>query len=91
MNVEETSAIVTGAASGLGRAVAQRLADAGATFVGLDLAAALEAVDTLAGSGSVDAPKSRRRAHGLRCSADQLSHVAPKLSHPNVKINPRQA
>ena len=42
MKIEGCTAIVTGAASGLGAAAARALADRGATVVGLDLPAAIE-------------------------------------------------
>lgn len=49
MNVEETTALVTGAASGLGAATAAALAQGGAAVVGLDLAGAVEKADSPAG------------------------------------------
>lgn len=44
MDIPHTTALVTGAASGLGRATAERLAGEGAQVIGLDLAAAIEKV-----------------------------------------------
>ena len=44
MQLEETTAVITGAASGLGAATAALLASRGATVVGLDLAASIEKV-----------------------------------------------
>jgi 3-oxoacyl-[acyl-carrier protein] reductase len=38
VSLSGTRAIVTGAASGIGRAAARALADAGSTVIGLDLA-----------------------------------------------------
>jgi NAD(P)-dependent dehydrogenase (short-subunit alcohol dehydrogenase family) len=45
MHVQNTSAIVTGAASGLGAATAAALAEAGAKVFGLDLPSAIEAAE----------------------------------------------
>ena len=42
MEISGTAALVTGGASGLGAATAKRLADAGATVFGLDLAQSIE-------------------------------------------------
>ncbi|PQP11756.1 SDR family NAD(P)-dependent oxidoreductase, partial [Rhodococcus opacus] len=42
MNIVDSAALVTGAASGLGAATAKRLADAGATVFGLDLQQSIE-------------------------------------------------
>ncbi|GGA61450.1 3-hydroxy-2-methylbutyryl-CoA dehydrogenase [Pseudoclavibacter endophyticus] len=42
MNLQGTTALVTGAASGLGAATATLLAERGATVIGIDLAAAIE-------------------------------------------------
>lgn len=42
MEIQGTAALVTGGASGLGAATAKRLADAGATVFGLDLAQSIE-------------------------------------------------
>lgn len=44
MDIRHTTALVTGAASGLGRATAERLAGEGAQVIGIDLAAAIEKV-----------------------------------------------
>ncbi|WP_407107700.1 SDR family NAD(P)-dependent oxidoreductase [Rhodococcus aetherivorans] len=51
MEIQGTAALVTGAASGLGAATAQRLADAGATVFGLDLAQSIERVGDKAPAG----------------------------------------
>ena len=53
MQIEGTTALVTGAASGLGAATAAALAARGATVVGLDLASQIEKVDA-AGGGHPD-------------------------------------
>ncbi|WP_449279348.1 SDR family oxidoreductase [Leucobacter sp. GX0328] len=45
MDLQGTSALVTGAASGLGAAVARALADQGVAVLGLDLAAAIDSVE----------------------------------------------
>jgi NAD(P)-dependent dehydrogenase (short-subunit alcohol dehydrogenase family) len=55
MNVEETTAIVTGAASGLGAATAAALARGGAAVVGLDLPGAVEKAEPPAGGRLVAA------------------------------------
>lgn len=44
MDIRHTTALVTGAASGLGRATTERLAGEGAQVIGIDLAAAIEKV-----------------------------------------------
>src|SRR4051794_2171066 len=49
MQIEGTTALVTGAASGLGAATAAALAARGATVVGLDLAASIDKASPTAG------------------------------------------
>ncbi|GGM10493.1 SDR family NAD(P)-dependent oxidoreductase [Nakamurella endophytica] len=56
MQVAGISAVVTGAASGLGAATARALADAGAAVVGLDLAAGWERAPLTDAAGGGDTP-----------------------------------
>jgi NAD(P)-dependent dehydrogenase (short-subunit alcohol dehydrogenase family) len=49
MEIHDTTAIVTGAASGLGAATAARLVELGATVVGFDTPAAVQAASPPAG------------------------------------------
>ena len=75
MELQGIGALVTGAASGLGRASAQALAQAGATVVASDLAAALEAAEL--------PPEIRRVAAdvtdpgAVRAAAEAAAEVAP--------------
>jgi NAD(P)-dependent dehydrogenase (short-subunit alcohol dehydrogenase family) len=77
MQLRDTSAIVTGAASGLGAAAAAELAAGGAVVFGLDLPTAIEAAPAVEGLTYVVRGRHRRlvgagrggrgRASALRC------------------------
>jgi NAD(P)-dependent dehydrogenase (short-subunit alcohol dehydrogenase family) len=71
MRLDNTTAVVTGAASGLGRTVAHTLAQAGAHVLGLDLAAGIGCADRIPG---VDyRPVDITRAKDV---ADAVEHAA---------------
>jgi NAD(P)-dependent dehydrogenase (short-subunit alcohol dehydrogenase family) len=81
-------AVVTGAAAGLGRAEAIGLAQAGATVVVNDMAAALDASDVLdeiaaAGSKGVAVAGDISR----RSTADELVQTADRLGGLNIVVN----
>ncbi|RKJ95144.1 SDR family NAD(P)-dependent oxidoreductase [Alicycliphilus denitrificans] len=70
MLLENKTAVVTGAAAGIGAAIAQRLAEAGANVVltDVDTAKGAELAAALAGRGL--------RAHFMRCDAGDLQSIA---------------
>nr|WP_202916721.1 SDR family NAD(P)-dependent oxidoreductase [Rhodococcus aetherivorans] len=64
--------MVTGAASGLGAATAQRLADAGATVFGLDLAQSIERVGDKAPAGVTLIATDVTSADDVQAAVDQI-------------------
>lgn len=76
MRIDGTTALVTGAASGLGAATAALLADRGARVVGLDLPAAIERAGTVDGVGLVAADVTSET--DIRAAIDVIG-VAPPL------------
>jgi 2-hydroxycyclohexanecarboxyl-CoA dehydrogenase len=88
MNLNDKIALVTGAGSGIGKAIATKLAEYGATTIVTDLRpeAAQEVADALTARGL----KARAQALDV-CSADQVAGVKEKLAGeglaPNVIVN----
>ncbi|CDZ88252.1 SDR family NAD(P)-dependent oxidoreductase [Rhodococcus ruber] len=72
MEIQGTAALVTGAASGLGAATAQRLADAGATVFGLDLAQSIERVGDKAPAGVTLIATDVTSADDVQAAVDQI-------------------
>lgn len=72
MEIQGTAALVTGAASGLGAATAQRLADAGATVFGLDLAQSIERVGDKALAGVTLIATDVTSADDVQAAVDQI-------------------
>ncbi|EME51091.1 MULTISPECIES: SDR family NAD(P)-dependent oxidoreductase [Rhodococcus] len=72
MEIQGTAALVTGAASGLGAATAQRLADAGATVFGLDLAQSIERVGDKAPAGVTLIATDVTSAEDVQAAVDQI-------------------
>ncbi len=89
MQVRDTTAIVTGGASGLGAATASALAGEGATVIVLDLPAAIEQAPEVA------VPR-RPQPHGRRVAAEERGGVSRRpqpekqhqmnTSHPQVSL-----
>jgi len=72
VEIQGTAALVTGAASGLGAATAQRLADAGATVFGLDLAQSIERVGDKAPAGVTLIATDVTSADDVQAAVDQI-------------------
>ena len=92
MNIQETAAKVTGAASGLGAATAKRLADARTTVFGLDLQQSIERAGdnvpdgvTLLGTFNV----MRLAAYAI-AKTDTVGEQAPRSGRP-LPLTPRSA
>ncbi len=75
MNIENTTALVTGGASGLGRATASALADAGATVVVLDRPGSNVDTRFVAAEGDVADEESVRDAVDAACAIGDLRVV----------------
>jgi NAD(P)-dependent dehydrogenase (short-subunit alcohol dehydrogenase family) len=75
MHLDNTAAIVTGGASGLGAATAQALADRGATVYALDLPASVEAAPAVQGVTYV--PTDVTDEEQVRAAVAQASATAP--------------
>ncbi|MEN2740590.1 SDR family NAD(P)-dependent oxidoreductase [Microbacterium sp. X-17] len=79
MQIEGTTAVVTGAASGLGAATATALVNAGARVIGLDLAASIEKASPVEGVTLVPADvtdETQVRAALDRAAADRPLRIA---------------
>jgi 3-hydroxybutyrate dehydrogenase len=91
MSLEGKAALVTGAGSGIGRAVAQRLSDAGCEVLAVDLKPAVDGpgvghradlVDPEASAGAVAAALSRFGHLDLIVANAGVQHVAPVEKFP---------
>lgn len=77
MKIEGTTAVITGAASGLGAATAKALVDRGAQVLGIDLANAVDRVDSTAGIRYVAADVT---------SADEVSAALGSLADSDSSV-----
>ena len=78
MDIKNASVIVTGGASGLGRATAQRLIDAGANVVVVDLASSHgEAVAAQLGPAAIFAPADVRDTESVQAAIAVATDMAP--------------
>lgn len=86
-------ALVTGAASGIGRAVARRLAAEGAAVTGLDLDAAglEETFDSIPGARQIVADVTGEEAVGAAAEADVLVNAAGILERHDFLAHPPDA
>lgn len=75
-SLHDSRALVTGAASGIGRAVAQALQEAGATVLGLDLAPGTDAIELLGCDVSDE-----------RAVQDAVSVAASRLGGIDILVN----
>jgi NAD(P)-dependent dehydrogenase (short-subunit alcohol dehydrogenase family) len=85
MHVQNTSAIVTGAASGLGAATAAALAEAGAKVFGLDLPSAIEAAELSASIHYL--PVDVTNADGVVAVLAQVAESAGRESPLRIAVN----
>jgi NAD(P)-dependent dehydrogenase (short-subunit alcohol dehydrogenase family) len=85
MKIEQTSAIVTGAASGLGAATAAALADAGAHVYGLDLAGSIE--NAVSRSGVSFLPVDVTDGDGVVRAVDQVAALAGSAQPLRIAVN----
>ena len=79
MNIEGSSALVTGGASGLGLATARRLAAAGATVTILDLPSS-QGAEVAAEFGGAFAPPTSRASTRCGTPSPRPRHPAPCAS-----------
>jgi len=77
MDIRGTTALVTGAASGLGAATARSLAEDGASVIGLDLPAGVERADEVSGVTYVAADVTSEA--DVQAALDSIGEEAPPL------------
>jgi 3-oxoacyl-[acyl-carrier protein] reductase len=83
MDLRDKRAIVTGAASGIGRATAAALADAGARVIGFDIA---EAADTNLAHAIVDVTDALSVRRGVDAAAARLGGIDILVNSAGIEI-----